>query len=361
MVLLGSAELIVIVYLKGNLFDANAEAIVNTVNCVGIMGRGIALQFSRQYPDNTKAYKIACERGEVVPGKMFVHQTNQLVNPRYIVNFPTKRHWRGASRIEDIEAGLANLGEVIREQHISSIALPPLGTGLGGLKWEIVKDRIETALGGLADIHIEVYLPNDAVAAKQMAKNRAVPKMTPGRAALVRLTQRYLDGLLDPFVTLLEIHKLMYFLQECGQPLKLKFVEHYYGPFATNLSQVLKTVEGNLLSGYADGGDKPDKQISVVPGAVEDAAAFLADDTETFERIAKVTELVDGFETPFGMELLATVHWVAKDGCRTLPQIVSRTYGWGPQKQKFSDRQIRLAAKRLADKGWIPALTETSP
>ena len=119
----------------GNILTEDAEALVNTVNCVGFMGRGIALQFKKAFPDNFKSYSSACKRNEVQPGRMFVYATGQLAYPRYIINFPTKRHWRGKSRMEDIDAGLAALAEAIRSHNIQSIAIPPLGSGLGGLDW----------------------------------------------------------------------------------------------------------------------------------------------------------------------------------------------------------------------------------
>jgi len=340
-------------FATGNLFTSNTEAIVNTVNCVGIMGRGIALQFKRQYPDNFKAYELACKRNEVVPGKMFVFELEQFTNPKYIINFPTKRHWRGASRMEDIEAGLIDLAEVITVRKISSIALPPLGAGLGGLDWSAVKEKIEIVLSQLSDVDIEVFEPNGTPTVEQIAKNKAVPSMTPGRAALVSLAQRYLEGLLDPVVTLLELHKLMYFLQERGEPLRLRYVKAPHGPYAENLSHVLNAIEGHLLSGYADGGDKPDKQIRIVPGASLEADTFLSTKPDTAERINFVAELVDGFETSFGMELLSTVHWVATREAKTIPEIIRHIYDWGAQKKQFSQRQIILAAERLAQQGWI--------
>ena len=340
-------------FVTGNIFNSDVEAIVNTVNCVGVMGRGIALQFKKHYPDNFNAYVLACKRNEVVPGKMFIFELDQLTAPKYIINFPTKRHWRGASRIEDIEAGLANLKEVILERQISTIALPPLGAGLGGLDWNVVREKITTELSQLYNVDITVFEPNGAPSAEQMVKNKAVPKMTPGRAALVNLAYRYLGGLLDPFVTLLELHKLMYFLQESGEPLRLKYVKAPHGPYAENLSHVLNAVEGHLLSGYADGGDKPDKQIKLIPGAEREASAFLANSDDTTNHIDRVAELVAGFETQFGLELLATVHWVATREAKTMPEINYYTYKWGAQKQMFSERQISIAARRLTEKGWI--------
>lgn len=340
-------------YVAGNIFDSDSEAIVNTVNCVGVMGRGIALQFKKQYPDNFKAYELACKRDEIVPGKMFVFELNQLINPKYIVNFPTKRHWRSASRIEDIEAGLADLAKIILDRRIKSIALPPLGSGLGGLDWGLVRGKISAALNHLLNVDITVYEPSGSPSPERIPLNKAVPKMTPGRASLVSLTSSYLEGLLDPFITLLELHKLMYFLQESGESLRLRFVKAPHGPYAENLSHVLNAVEGHLLSGYADGGDNPDKQIKLIPGAEQEANAFLANNADTTKHIGRVTDLVNGFETSFGMELLATVHWVATREAQTLPEIIDKTYMWGAQKQMFSLRQVSLAAHRLSDKGWI--------
>ena len=259
---------------RGDILRDEAEAIVNTVNCVGVMGRGIALQFKNAWPENFKAYEAACARQEVQPGRMFVFQTGQLTAPQYIVNFPTKRHWRGKSRIEDIKAGLSALVAEVRARGIRSIAIPPLGSGLGGLDWDVVRPLIEHAFAPLSDVVVRIYEPNGAPTADKMHHSREVPKMTPGRAALVELVNRYMQGLLDPVITLLEVHKLMYFMQAAGQPLNLKYVKGPYGPYAENLRHVLRTVEGHLLSGYADGGDAPDKPLNLVPGAVEDATNF---------------------------------------------------------------------------------------
>lgn len=342
---------------SGDILKDEADALVNTVNCVGVMGRGIALQFKEAFPVNFKFYVAACQRGEVLPGRMFVFETGQLTPPRYIINFPTKRHWRGKSRIADIESGLVALVKVIREKQIRSIAIPPLGSGLGGLDWAEVRPRIEAALRTLADVCVSVYEPMGAPASDTMTHSREVPRMTAGRAALVELTHRYLGGLLDPFVTLLEVHKLMYFMQEAGEPLRLRFTQAHYGPYAENLGHVLRAVEGHLMSGYADGGDAPDKQLKLVPGAVDEAAAFLEKHGVTRSRFDKVAELVEGFESPAGLELLATVHWVIKhEVVRNLDDVIERTYAWNPRKRQFTPRQINIAVQVLARQGWAEPL-----
>jgi O-acetyl-ADP-ribose deacetylase (regulator of RNase III) len=314
------------------------------------MGRGIALQFKKRYPDNFNAYETACRRGEIVPGKMFVFETMQMILPRYIINFPTKRHWKGASRIEDIKLGLVDLKQVIRTLGVKSVAIPPLGAGLGGLDWKMVKREITREFAD-TDLIISVFEPGET---PENVKNKKIPKMTPGRAALIELIRRYLNGLLDPVVTLLEIHKLMYFMQACGEPLRLNFAKAPYGPYAENLRHVLNAIEGHLISGYVDGGDAPEKTIALIPGAVEDAAVFLVNHSDTLKRVEQVNALVQGFETPFGLELLSTIHWVVtQNGADTIDTIIEQTYAWNTHKRQFSPKQIKLATEWLSKQEWI--------
>jgi O-acetyl-ADP-ribose deacetylase (regulator of RNase III) len=342
-------------YKTGDILAEEADALVNTVNCVGFMGRGIALQFKRAWPENFKAYAAACRRNEVQPGRMFVFDTGRLTPPRYIINFPTKRHWRGKSRIEDIESGLEALVEEIRKRGIRSIAVSPLGAGLGGLDWREVRTRIERALGGLTGVRVVVFEPTGAPVTPRSMKRGKVPPMTPGRAALVGLMDRYLGGLLDPFVSLLEVHKLMYFMQEAGEPLRLRFAKGPYGPYAENLRHVLAAIENYYVTGYGAGGDAPDKTLELVPGAVADAQALLAAQPESQARFKRVSLLVSGFESPFGLELLATVHWiVTREGVTDARALVEHVYGWADRKRQFSAAQIALAAKVLRERGWLP-------
>ncbi len=345
-------------YKTGDLLAEEADALVNTVNCVGHMGAGIALQFKKAWPENFRAYAAACRNGEVQPGRMFVYETRQTVSPSYIINFPTKRHWRGKSRLEDIDAGLVALVAEIRRLGLRSVAVPPLGAGLGGLPWSQVRSRIEQALGALPDLHVVVFEPHGTPEHARGRKVKKKPRMTPGRAALVGLMDRYLAGLLDPFVSLLEVHKLMYFMQEAGEPLRLKMEEAPFGPYAENLRHVLNDVEGYFVTGYGDGGEAPDKTLEIMPGAVEEARATLEEQPETRQRLERVADLVEGFESPFGLELLSTVHWIARrDGVTSDEETTSRVYQWGAHKRRFRPKQIALARRVLSEQGWLEPAT----
>lgn len=298
---------------RGNLLEAPAEALVNTVNCVGYMGKGIALQFKQAFPANFKHYEAACHAGDMVPGKMMIHDNGGLVNPRYIINFPTKRHWKGKSRIEDIESGLSALVADVQRLGIRSIAVPPLGCGLGGLEWRVVRPMIEQAFASLPDVQVLLFEPAGAPEAKAMPVRTERPHMTPARALFIRLMDAY--SALDYSRTLLEVQKLAYFLQEAGEPLRLNYEAGHYGPYAPNLNKVLEVMEGHFIRGYGDS-QKPDAEIELLPGAVDEASAFLADKRDSLTRLEQVADLIEGFETPYGMELLATVHWVAHYGGR---------------------------------------------
>lgn len=285
---------------------------------------------------------------------MFVTEPRELNGPKYIINFPTKRHWRGKSRMEDIESGLTALVEIINDLNIRSIAIPPLGSGLGGLYWSEVRTRMEQVLEPFADVEVRVYKPGGTPSTDKMVKNSKIPKMTPGRAALVELIDRYLKGLLDPIVTLLEVHKLMYFMQEAQEPLRLNYVKSHYGPYAENLGHVSKIIEGHLVLGYADGGNDPAKQLKLMPDAVKDANEFLKGNTDTRLRFERVAKLVEGFESPYGLELLATVHWLATyEDAQSIEKIVEKAHNWNDRKRMFTRRQIKLAHDALSRNEWL--------
>lgn len=339
-------------YIHGNIFESEAEALINTVNCVGVMGRGLALQFKNKYPDNFLAYQQACKLGQVKIGKMFVVDTHQLMPPKYIINFPTKNHWRENSKIDYIEDGLKDLIDIIKQYQIRSIAIPPLGAGLGGLEWNLVKQKIEHYIKDLTHIDIWIYEPNSTTINTTQAQT--VPQMTVSRASLIELINRYLQGLLDPTISLLEIHKLMYFMQETGENLRLNYTKYHYGPYAENLRHVLKAIEGYFIQGYLDGGDKPYKPLTVLPQATIEAQKLLMQHPQTQENFNRVSCLVEGFESCDGLELLSTVHWaVNKEYQYNLEQCIEYIYNWSEKKKRFTPRQIEIAYQHLKNQGWI--------
>ena len=338
----------------GNIVEAGTEALVNTVNCVGYMGRGIALQFRKAFPENFQAYEKAVRQGEVRPGRMFVFETHSLVPPRYIINFPTKRHWRGKSKLEDIRAGLKALIEEIQERRIKTIAVPPLGCGLGGLDWNIVHPMIEEAFSDAPNVRVFLFEPVGAPEAMKMPVRTHRPTMTIARALLIKLMQQYAE--LAYRLTLLEIQKLAYFLQEAGEPLRLKYEPGIYGPYAHNLNKVLEVLEGHFTRGYGDT-QSPDVEVELLPGAVEAAYVFLADHPDSRKRLQKVAELIEGFETPYGMELLSSVHWVAvhwRPPAKGGEEAVRSVREWNERKQRmFRPDHIRIAWERLMELQWV--------
>ncbi len=350
-----------ITFTQGNLLEAEAEALVNTVNTVGIMGRGVALMFKEAFPENYMAYEEACKRGDVRVGRMFVTERHQLIGPKWIINFPTKKHWRPPSKIEWIDEGLEDLKRVIAEKKIRSVALPPLGSGNGGLDWRDVRPRIEAALGSLPDIEIMVYEPTSQY--QNVAKRAGVEKLTPARALVAELVRRY--WILGIECTLLEIQKLAYFLERSiddlnlDNPLDLRFEASKFGPYATRLMHLLNALDGSYLhcdKRLADAG--PLDVVWFEDARKDKVAAYLTSPNAKIYRPAleAATELIDGFESPLGMELLATVDWLVyhegikpfckdvKAGLRAWP---GESQAAARKQRLFDDRLIELALQRL--------------
>lgn len=342
--------------LQGNILHADAEALVNTVNCVGVMGKGVALQFRQAFPDNYEYYRKACNVGSVQVGRVLVWESNRLQMPKYIINFPTKKHWRGNSQMQFIESGLESLREEIQRHGIRSVAIPPLGCGHGGLDWNEVRPRIEQSLESLPDVEILLYEPGQAPSAESMKVDTPDPGMTLSRAMIVLLLQQYTQP--GYRLTMLEIQKLAYFLQVAGEPLKLRFVKHKFGPYAENLNHALQRLEGHYLRGYGDRSGR--SSVRVTPAGLDKAECFLAthdENHEARERLDRVRQLIEGFETPYGMELLATVHWVSTeqpDAARNSEQAMQLTYAWNKRKKDlFKPEHIETAWGRLRDKQWL--------
>jgi O-acetyl-ADP-ribose deacetylase (regulator of RNase III) len=349
-----------ITYTQGNLLEADVEALVNTVNTVGVMGKGIALMFKERFPTNMAAYAEACKNKQVQTGKMFVTETGELMGARWIVNFPTKQHWRARSQMQWIIDGLADLRHFIEQNEVRSIAIPPLGSGNGGLSWEEVKPHIEKALSGLAGVNILIYEPVSKY--QNVAKSKGVEKLTPARAMLAELVRLY--WVLGMECSLLEIQKLAWLLdraiesEHLENPLKLRFKAHNYGPYADNLRHLLDGLDGSYL--------QSDKRISdCTPFDViwfndskkEEVALYLKTEAKKWRSaLEKTASLIDGFESPYGMELLATVDWLLSEG-KVEPDTAALQQGlrhwpagerWAQRKVKlFDESRIGLALTRL--------------
>lgn len=344
----------------GNLLQADVDALVNTVNTVGVMGKGIALQFKRAFPSMFREYARAARAGELQLGRMHVWATGQMSGPRFIINFPTKGHWKSGSRLEDIERGLDDLVRVVRAQDIRSLAVPPLGCGNGGLDWKIVEPLIASKLAVLDGVQVRVYPPAGAPAAADMPTAETRLRMTPGRAALIELLAQYSRHALGD-ASLVEVQKLAYFLQNAGEPLRLTFVGHHYGPYADALRHVLAAVEGHYVVGFGDGSTPVQRAepLRLLPGAEEAAAAALSGQSATAEHLARVLELIDGFETPYGLELLATVHWVLKQGAAAddVAALVAAVQSWSRRKGRlFTPDHVEVALATLVERGWTRQL-----
>ncbi len=348
-----------ITYKSGNLLDEEVEAIVNTVNCVGVMGKGVALQFKLAYPENFIAYEKACKKKEIKLGKMDIFFTGSFCNPKYIINFPTKDHWKEKSHLKDIEAGLEDLIQVINKLKIRSIALPPLGCGLGGLNWRDVRKILVDRLGNLDNVKVIVYEPKGSPTPEKIRIKAPKPKLTRARALFIYLMHDY--ALSGYKLSLLEIQKLAYFLQEAGEPLKLNFVRNIYGPFAANLNHVLKVLEGHYILGFGDGTYRANDQIiALLPEAFTEAAFLLEDEHEkgTKDNLERVLKLIRGFDTPYGLELLATVHWAIKESpeiADDLKTLTDRVRSWSKRKEMlFQPNHIEKSLMRLKQFNMVP-------
>jgi len=340
-------------FTQGNLLDAPVEAVVNTVNTVGVMGKGIALMFKERFPENFAAYETACKTGEVEVGRMFVQAGVELEGPRWIINFPTKKHWRQPTQLAWVESGLVALKQVIRERNIHSIALPPLGCGNGGLEWSVVRPKIEAALADLADVDVVVYEPITKY--QNVAKKKGVEALTPARALIAEMVRRY--WVLGIECTLIETQKLAWFLErslqrlKLGNPLDLRFEANRYGPYAQRLTHLLDGLDGSYLhcdKRLADA--TPFDTIWFEESKREKVDFYLkSPEARDYLPVLEATDkLIDGFQSPLGMEVLATVDWLVSRGQaeRSLAGIRAGLRRW-PAGQDAADRKNRLFDDKL--------------
>jgi O-acetyl-ADP-ribose deacetylase (regulator of RNase III) len=349
-----------ITFTQGNLLEARAEALVNTVNTVGVMGKGIALMFKERFAENFRLYAAACKARQVQTGRMFVTEVHELDGPRWIVNFPTKQHWRAPSQMAWVTEGLQDLRRFLVEQQVTSIAIPPLGAGHGGLEWSEVREQIEATLGDL-DTEILVFEPTRQY--QNVAKRAGVEKLTPARALIAELVRRY--WVLGMECSLLEIQKLAWFLERAieryspgDNPLNLQFVAHKYGPYANRLDHLLNNLDGSYL--HCEKRISDADPLDVIWFDDERKAflqAYLKSEAKPYtDALEHTAALIDGFESPFGMELLATVDWLLtkEDVAPTVPALREGLRHWrggtdaAERKDRlFDDRALGIALARL--------------
>jgi O-acetyl-ADP-ribose deacetylase (regulator of RNase III) len=351
-----------ITFTEGNLLKAETEALVNTVNTVGVMGKGIALMFKEAFPENFLAYSAACKKHEIAVRRIFATERKDLVGgPKWIINFPTKKHWRNPSKIEWIKDGLQDLVRFIREHKIKSIALPPLGSGNGGLDWKEVRPVIEAALGNLEGVEVVVFEPTARY--QNVAKPTGVEKLTAARALVAELVRRY--SVLGFECTMLEIYKLAYLLQRrivasgLRSPLRLEFKADKFGPYAPALAHLLNNLDGSYLHCEKRVADASILDTIWFEDAKKDVIATYLKTTDAKQftsALDETTGLIDGFEYPLGMELLATVDWLL-DHDNVEPRLagikagLAKWLGGGEASERklrlFEDSMIELALSRL--------------
>lgn len=342
-------------FTQGNLLDADVEAVVNTVNTVGVMGKGIALMFKERFPENFEAYDRACKRKEVQLGRMFVTESPELSGPRWIINFPTKGHWRYPSRLEWIEEGLVDLRRVVIEKSIRSIAVPPLGSGNGGLDWRDVRPLIESALGDLVDVAVVVYEPTAKY--QNVMKGKGVEALTPARAMIAEMIRRY--GVLGLECSILEVQKIAWVLTrmlahlKMSDPLQLDFKADRYGPYAAKLGHLLNAMDGSYLhceKRIADA--SPLDTMYFDPEWQTRLNNYLksSDGAPYMPAIEAADGLIDGFQSPLGMEVLATVDWLIsrQNVGANLPAIKTGLAQW-PAGTDAAERKLKLFSDKLLE------------
>jgi len=340
-------------YTEGNLLDAEVEAVVNTVNTVGVMGKGIALMFKEAFPKNFKEYDAACKRGDVEVGRMFVTETGDLMGPKWIINFPTKKHWRQRTKMEWITEGLKDLRTVIEENNIRSVAIPPLGCGNGGLDWREVRPEIARALCSLSDVEVIVYEPTAKY--QNVAKREGVEKLTPARALVAELVRRY--WVLGIECSLLEVQKLAWFLERSVEklgledPLDLRFEANKFGPYAHRLTHLLNALDGSYL--HCDMRIMDASPFDVIwfdDSRKERISLYLMSQEARGYRgaLERTSALIDGFESPLGMELLASVDWlIHNEGVNPkVDDVMDGLQNW-PGGKEAADRKAKLFDTRM--------------
>ncbi len=340
-------------YITGNILDSNAQALVNTVNTMGVMGKGIALQFKKAYPNNFKAYEKACKNGELQVGKMFVTlDSNTISGEKIIINFPTKTNWRKPSEYKYIQDGLDSLVEVINKKGIKSIAIPPLGAGNGGLKWEKVKKIVEQKLEHLS-IDIYVYEPTIEIQ-EHLIKERT--KLTDARALLLYTLYDLVKH--GEYVSEFSSEKVCYFLQKFGATkyFNLQFEPKFYGPYSGKVRFVLNALNGSYIMGYSDMNKKPFDPLTLVPDAYQTVKKYVESNNDLLEIANKTIIFLNGFYSDFALELLSSIDYLSiKENTVDRQMISLKLEKWSDRKRTMfsNEKYVEISLKHLTSTTFV--------
>jgi O-acetyl-ADP-ribose deacetylase (regulator of RNase III) len=332
-------------YRIGNIINSESEAIVNTVNLYGIMGKGIALAFKKAFPLNFRLYKKACENKDIAIGKLFVSDTGEI-HPKYIINFPTKNHWRHPSKYEYIEEGMKDLVRIIKEYDIKSIAIPPLGSGNGKLEWQKVSTIIEDYLHSI-EYFVDITIYQPGFQDNPVTHNKDIP-LTEARAIFIYILWHY--QILGYEVNLLVAQKAAYFLQRFGAKLNLQFEKGTYGPYAHKLNHLLKFINGCYIN-YNPNRIAPNTEIKINKEKMGLVESYFNESLLESDRqnTRNVLDFIEGFESPYGLELLATIDFIEQQtGKYTFEDISQEIGNWTQRKSNImKSSHIKIALERI--------------
>lgn len=359
-------------YITGNIFESKAEALVNTVNTVGVMGKGLALQFREIFPENYKVYRQECKSGRFDIGQLLITEDTTATGERkIIVNFPTKRHWRYPSEYPFIESGLKKLREEIEKRGIRSIAIPPLGSHNGGLDWMKVRSMIEEILSEM-DCEIMIYEPTREISEKMKAEKAS---LTPARALILTMFADMVRN--GEFASVFAAEKIVYFLQRFGggSIFKTDFKPYYYGPYSGGkIVHLLYALNGSYIKGMSGMDVKPFDYLWLTENAGPDAQSYI--ETYRDNSLKQLAENVKRFLQPFysnySLELISSVDYLvqnspALEGWDERPEdevldvLGKELAKWSPRKSKLFKREWQKTALKYLKENNINQLAVGLP
>jgi len=340
-------------YVEGDLLSAPTQALVNTVNTVGVMGKGIALQFKERFHNNLSAYISACKKGELQVGKMLVVKERILSGEeKIIINFPTKKDWKHPSKYEYVEEGLEDLVKVIGEYGIKSIAIPPLGCGNGGLDWNKVKPLMIRRLENLDNVNIMIFEPSDDV--KNLLKKQEsvkIENLTPARALLLYAMFYYESS--GENCSLFVANKLAYFFQRLGESSfkSLKFQAHHYGPYSVQVAHLVHSLNGRYLKGTEQMNQTAFEPLELQYDKIQEVSSYIRTKLSSEQRriLKNLITLIEGFQSTLSLEILASVDYIRKENKDiTKSDTIVAIQNWSNRKNNlFKDKYISIAYDHL--------------